>query len=211
MPLPRANWCRVRRLIVVASALAVGGVTAVPGAAAPARSARSCAHLITDARGNAQMWFLPTKPYNPEADLLYLDARATAKTIAFTVTMAQVNPAPATGTSVNIYFTTDNQGHAGDWNVGIDHYIDGTTYGLQNNNTQGVSTLTGSVDPAAGTYTVVVPRVAIDSMFRGAMLKGLGVIVSQNVGLDAANGGFIEQSTGPGHHYRVGFPYGCAR
>jgi hypothetical protein len=198
----------VRRSIVVASALVIGGVTAVPGSAATSAS-RACAHLISDARGNAQMWFLPTKPYNPEADLLYFDARTTPTTIVLTATMAKVNPAPTTGTTVLVYFTTDNQGRKGDWDVSIDHQIDGTTASLQNNNTQAVSPLTGSADAATGTYTIIVPRAAIDSTFRGAMLKGLGVIVSQNVGADLANGGFIEQSTGPDHHYRVGFPYGC--
>lgn len=200
----------MRRFVVVASALALGGAIAIaiPSSAAPAKS-RACAHLITDARGNAQEWFLPTKPYNPEADLLFFDARTTPTSVVFIATMAKVNPAPTTDTTVIAYFTTSNQGRKGDWEVSVNHAIDGTSFALQNDNTQGVTPLTGSVDTAAGTYTIVVPRAAIDSTFRGAMLNGLGIIVSQNAGPNIANGGFIEQSTGPDHHYRVGYPYGC--
>jgi len=155
------------------------------------------------------MWFLPTRPDNAEADLLYLDARTTPTTIDFIATMATVNPTPTTGTSLIIYFSTDDQGKAGDWDVSVSHEIDGTSFGLQNNNTQAVQSLTGSVNTKAGTYTVRVPRKAIDSTFRGAVLRGLGVIVSQDFGATLAQTGFIEQSTGPAHHYRVGYPYGC--
>jgi hypothetical protein len=38
----------------------------------------------------------------------------------------------------------------------------------------------------------------------GDVLHGLGVIVSQSLGTSKANDGFIEQSTGPEYHYRVG-------
>jgi hypothetical protein len=199
-----------RRSIAVTCVLSLAAVTLATGAVAAPGSSPSCAHLISDPHGDAQMWFVPTKPYNPEADLLYLDARTTASTIDLTATMASVNPTPTTGTTVIIYFTTDDQGRSGDWDVSITHAVDGTSFGLQNNNTQAVKALTGSVNPKAGTYTVRVPRKAIDSAFRGAVLRSLGVIVSQDVGVTLAQTGFIEQSTGPDHHYRVGYPYACS-
>jgi hypothetical protein len=202
----------VHRTVVIG--VVAGGLAAVAttsGVAATPASSRACAHLITDPRGNARMWFLPTKPYNPDADLLYLDARTSKSTIELIVTMARVDTKPTTGTSVITYFTTDHQGSHGDWGVTVNHQIDGTTFELQNNNTQVVMRLSGSLNPATGTYTVQVPRAAIGATFRGALLQGLGVVVSQTVGADAANTGFIEQSTGPDHHYRVAYPYDCSR
>jgi len=186
---------------------ALGGSVAEASVAAT----HNCGHLIVDPRGNAYEFFLPNKPYNPEADLLTVDAVTTSSKVVFTVKMASVNPKPTTGTDVGIYFTADHQGGSSNWLVDVSHEIDATTYVLQNQDTLQVINLTGSVDPKAGTYVVEVPRADIDAKFRGAMLKELGVIASQDIGLSLAYGGFIEQSTGPEYHYRVGYGYGCRK
>jgi hypothetical protein len=169
---------------------------------------RNCHHLITDPRGNAQEWFLPTKPYNPDADLLYLDAAASARVVDFTLTMASVSAAPTTGTDITVYFHTADQGSPGDWYVDINHAIDGTTYSVQNNLTNQVTLLTGSVDPRAHTYVVHLPLQDIGA-YPGRVLTGLGVVVGQTVGTSQNNAGFIEQSTGPGYRYRIGQFFGC--
>jgi hypothetical protein len=198
----------VRRLVI---ALVVPWVAfaCIPAAHAAHSASNGCRHLITDRRGDAHEWFLPTGPYNAEADLLYLDARTSARSVDFTVGMASVNPMPTTGTSVTVYFTTDNQGRNGDWYVDLDHNIDGTDYSVQNNITNQVTPISGAINPAAGTYDIRVPRKDIDATFRGALLGNLGVIVAQTVGVTKAQTGFIEQSTGAGHHYVVGHPYPC--
>src|SRR5438309_5209932 len=88
--------------------LALAGVlisASVPAAEAAHGTTKNCGHLIVDRRGDAVEWFLPTQPYNSEADLLYLDATTTRGTVDFTVTMASVNPRPTTATDVIIYFT----------------------------------------------------------------------------------------------------------
>jgi hypothetical protein len=122
-----------------------------------------------------------------------------------------VNPKPTTGTEVSIYFTVDHQSGSANWLVDVNHEVDGTSYMLQNDDTHAVTAITGSTNPATGTYVISVPRADIDVKFRGAMLTQLGVITSQDVGLVEAYTGFIEQSTGPEHKYRVGYGYGCRR
>jgi len=193
-------------------ALSVVVVTLVPVLAATAHAAtgtHNCGHLITDPRGDAQMWYLPTKPYNPEADLLFLDAVTTRSTVDFTATLAKVDEPPVTGTAVTTYFVAHHQGQTVDYSVTVDHEPDGDTYSMQNDDTLQTTDLTGAIDARAGKLVIRVPRKDIGAQYRGAPLTGLGVIVSQNVGVSLANGGFIEQSTGPGHHYLVGYPYGC--
>jgi hypothetical protein len=197
----------VRRSVLVMAAVLVPALA--PAAQAAHGTPKNCGHMIVDPRGNAVQWFLPTQPYNAEADLLYLDATTTRSTVDFTVTMASINPRPTTATDVIIYFTTSKQGHPGDWSADLTHAIDGTEYSLQNNTTNQVVKVTGSTDPKAGKYVIHVPRADIDATYRGAMLANLGVIVGQDVGVTAANAGFIEQSTGPDHHYRLDYPYGC--
>ncbi len=193
------------RAIAAALVIMASGVA---GTARASSQARDCGHVITDARGDAQMWFLPTKPYNPEADLLLLDARLNHKSIDFTVTMASVKARPATGTSISIYFTVGQQGPAVHYDAGIDHYIDGNSYGVENQDTNHVVNATGSVDPATRTMRVRVPLRDIGARF-GDVLRGLGVIDSQSLGASLANRGFIEQSTGPEYHYRVGDTNNC--
>lgn len=185
------------------------GLPVVPTAgAAPTHN---CGHLLVDPRGNAYAYFLPTKPYNPEADLLSVDAVTTSANVVFTVAMASVNAQPTTGTSLAIYFSITHQGSVANYLVNIAHEVDGTAYLVQNQDTDEVVHITGSVNPPAGTYVVTVPRNDIDATFRGALLKDLGVWASQDVGTSLAEGGFIEQSTGPEYHYRVGYGYGCGR
>jgi hypothetical protein len=201
----------VKRVVVavVIAALSLGsGVVSGAGASS---STHNCGHLVVDPRGDAQEWFLPTKPYNPEADLLSADAVTTSSSVEFTVAMASVNPQPTTGTVVSIYFTVNHQGGASDYMVSVNHQIDATSYGWQNDDTQQVKPITGSVDAKAGTYRISVPRADIGATYRGALLKDLGVIASQTVGVNLADGGFIEQSTGPEFQYRVGYGYGCKR
>jgi hypothetical protein len=196
--------------IVMAGAVAALALSSGATTGASASSAtHNCGHLIVDRNGDAQEWFLPNRPYNPEADLLTVDAVTTASKVDFTVKMASVNPQPTTGTFVTIYFTVGHQGGTSNYEVSVNHQIDTTSYGWQNDDTQQVKPITGSTDPKTGTYVISVPRSDIDATYRGAVLKDLGVIVSQTAGINFANGGFIEQSTGPGFHYRVGYGYGC--
>lgn len=183
-------------------------MSALAGSAQAARSAPSCRHLITDPRGDAEMWFLPTKPYNADADLLHVDATFKRANIDFTFTMAAVNARPTTGTTITIYFIVGQQGPAAHYDASINHYVDGDSYGIENQDTNQVVDTTGSVDAAKATMHVSVPLRDIDARF-GDVLHGLGVIVTQSVGASLANGGFIEQSTGPEYHYRVGYVNGC--
>jgi len=196
---------------VVVSGLGSSAVSSVVSPAAAAPATRNCGHLIVDPRGNSYEFFLPTKPYNPETDLLSVDAVTTASDVVFTVTMASVNASPTTGTSVAVYFTVSHQGGLAHYLVSVNHEVDATTYLIQNQDTDQVTHVTGRVDPKAGTYAVTVPRTDIDATYRGALLKELGVWTSQDVGTSLAGGGFIEQSTGPEYHYRVGYGYGCGR
>ncbi|MBV9099014.1 MAG: hypothetical protein JO079_13250 [Frankiaceae bacterium] len=200
-----------QRLVVTAVTLALAAGTGGFAHAAPAPTTRNCGHLIVDPRGNAYEFFLPTKPYNPEADLLSVDAVTTKSTVVFTVRMASVNAHPTIGAGVVIYFTVARQGGTSDYLVSVNHDVDGTAYGLENQDTNAVTPLTGSTDPATGTYSVSVPRAGIEATYRGALLKDLGVFTSQDLGVSAANGGFIEQSTGPEYRYRVGYGYGCRK
>jgi hypothetical protein len=202
---------RVKRIVVAVVVVALGLGSAVMTGVGASPATRNCGHLVVDHRGDAQEWFLPTKPYNAEADLLSVDAVTTASTVNFTLTMASVDAKPTTGTLVSIYFTVDHQGGKSDYEVSVNHQLDSTSYGWQNDDTQEVHPITGSTDPKAGTYVISVPRSDIAATYRGAMLKDLGVIVSQTAGANVANGGFIEQSTGPRFQYRVGYGYGCAR
>jgi hypothetical protein len=201
----------MRRLFTTVVALGVGvGAMSAPSAWA-ATATHNCGHLIVDPRGDAYQWFLPTKPYSPEADLLWVDAVTTASKLTFTVRVASMNPKPTTGAEVSIYFSVDHQGGTTNWLVSVSHEVDGDSYVLQNDDTQQVTAITGNTNARAGTYVIEVPRADIDAKFRGAMLNALGVITSQNVGGVVANAGFIEQSTGPEYKYRVGYPYGCRR
>src|SRR4051812_50229614 len=120
----------MRRALVVIVLLSLAAVE--PAASAARATTSSCRHLITDRRGDAYSWFLPTRPYNPDADLLYVDAVTTPTTIDFTVTMARVDPKPTTGTNVTVYFTINTQGATFDYSVTAAHEIDGTTFSLQN-------------------------------------------------------------------------------
>jgi len=197
---------------VLALGAASGGVAATRAAAAPAAAeTHNCGHLIVDPRGNAYEFFLPTKPYNPEADLLSVDAVTTKSAVNFTVRMASVNAHPTMGAGVAIYFIVAGQDATADYLVDVSHDIDATTYTLQNQDTNAVTPITGSTDPASGTYVISVPRKDIDATYRGALLKDLGVFTSQVVGVSAAYGGFIEQSTGPEYRYFVGYSYGCRK
>ena len=154
------------------------------------------------------MWFVPTHPYNADADLLSLDARTRNASVDFTVTMAAVRAQPAIGTAVIIYFGTQHQGARADYDVSISHSIDGTAFGLENADTNQVTAITGAVNVNAHDYVVHVPRRKVAADFRGAVLSHLGVVVSQTVGVSQDNSGFIEQSTGGRYHYRVGYPCG---
>lgn len=156
------------------------------------------------------MWFLPTRPYNPQADLLYVDAKPSSGSLDFTLTMASVESAPTTGTDITLYFTVGQQGPTKHFYVNIDHAIDGTSFAVEDADTSQSVPVPGSDNPVAGTFVAHVPRKLIDASL-GTLLHGLGVIVSQNVGVSLANSGFIEQSTGADHEYRVGFPYECRR
>jgi hypothetical protein len=193
----------------VVVALGLGSTVVTAADASSATTTRNCGHLIVDPRGDSYSWFLPTRPYNSEADLLSVDAVTTPSAVNFTVRMASVNAHPTTGTLVSIYFTVGHQGGSGDYLVTVNHQIDATSYDLQNDDTQQVTVIGGATNAAAGVYVLSVPRADIGANFRGAMLTGLGAITSQTVGINFANGGFIEQSTGPGYHYRVGYGYGC--
>lgn len=199
------------RILAAGVVVAVGLVSTVAGASSPPATTHNCGHLIVDPRGNSYEFFLPTKPYNPEADLLTVDAVTSPSYVTFTVRMASVNPHPTTGTSVSIYFSVDHQGGTSDYLVSVNHQIDGTNYLVQNQDTNQVTAIGGATNPTTGTYVMTVPRADIGAKFRGAMLTGLGVITGQDVGINAANLGFIEQSTGPGYHYRVGYGYGCRK
>jgi hypothetical protein len=202
-----------RALMMAVVAALFGSASAAHAAPGSTKShpPKNCGHLIVDRRGDANAWFLPTRPYNAEAALLYLDATSSAHTVDFTITMASVSATPTTGTTVTVYFHTSNQGRAGDWYVNVDHNLDGTVFGLQNNITNQVTPLTGAVNPTSHTFVVHVPRTAITATYRGAVLSSLGVIVSQTVGTTGAHAGFIEQSTGDRHQYRTDYGYGCQR
>jgi len=195
--------------VVLVSAL--GSSVATEAAAAPSTVTHNCGHLIVDPRGNAYDFYLPTKPYNPEADLLSVDAVTTATTVVFTVRMASVNAHPTTGSSVGIYFALDHQGGTSNYLVNVSHQADADSYVVENQDTEQVTDVTGTTDPTKGTYVVSVPRADIGAKYRGAVLNGLGVIASRNFGVSLANAGFIEQSTGPEYHYRVGYGYGCRK
>jgi hypothetical protein len=190
----------------LAALVLCAGSLAGPVSAAPA--ALGCRHLITDPRGNAQMWFLPTKPANPQADLLYVDAAYTRSGVDFSFTMASVQARPSTGTDITVYFTSGQQGPKSHFNVNISHEIDGDSFGVENTDTEQVTDTTGAVDPRAGTISVRVPLRDIHARY-GDVLTTLGVIVGQDLGTSEANGGFIEQSTGPRYHYRIGNTNGC--
>lgn len=193
---------RTTLLTATATATAIVAVAAVPASAGGSGTPpRGCAHLIADPRGDAKEWFLPGSPYNPDADLLYLDARATASTIKLTATLARVEAKPVAGTEVVVYFTVSHQGRIGDYEVDVSHNIDGDSFSLQDDDTLAVTPIAGSTNTSAGTFTFYVPRKTIQSAYRGAVLDQLGVIVAQTFGVSLANGGFIEQSTGPGHKY----------
>lgn len=194
------------RILLAVTAVAA---SALPVAATASATTGSCAHLLSDPRGNAKEWFVPGSPYNADADLLSVDAATTAKTIDFTVTLAKVEPAPTTGTDVSIYFTSDHQGTLADFSVNISHAIDGDSFGLENSDTLAVWPIAGSTNTKAGTFTLHVPRSLILATYRGAVLSQLGVIASQQLGVTEANGGFIEQSTGPGYHYVAGNINNC--
>jgi hypothetical protein len=199
----------MKRFVVIGVVVASGFASAIASGAEASSTTRNCGHLIVNPRGDAQEWFLPTRPYNAEADLLTADAVTTSSTVDFTVKMASVNPTPTTGTFVTIYFTVERQGAKTDYEVSVNHQIDATSYELQNDDTQQVTPITGRTDPKAGTYLISLPRADVGADFRGAVLDKLGVIVSQMAGINFADGGFIEQSTGPLYHYRVGYSYGC--
>ena len=179
--------------------------------ASSSTTTHNCGHLVVDPRGNSYEFFLPTKPYNPETDILTIDAITTPADVDFTIRMASVNPQPTTGTLVTIYFTVNHQGGSSDYSVTVNHQVDGTNYQWQNSDTDQVAGLTGSTNPSTGTYTISVPRKLIDATYRGAVLKDLGAIASQTVGINFANAGFLEQSTGPNYQYKVGYGYGCRK
>jgi hypothetical protein len=197
----------MRRALLTVFVLSLALPVVVTTAARAATS--DCRHLITDPRGDAYSWFLPTQPYNPDADLLYVDARTTRTTIDLIVTMAKVEEKPTTGTGVGIYFSITNQGATVDYMANVNHAIDGTSYSMQNDDTNAAWHITGGVDPATGTYVLHVPRARIGATYKGAWLKHLGVITSQDVGIAFGGGGFIEQSTGPLYRYHVGHASGC--
>lgn len=154
------------------------------------------------------MWFLPTKPYNAQADLLFLDATSTRRNVDLRVTLASVQPRPTTGTSITIYFTVGQQGPAAHYDASIEHDIDGDSFAVEDRDTNQVADVTGSVDPASDSMLVRVPLHAIGAKY-GDVLYGLGVIVAQTFGASQASSGLIEQSTGDGHHYRVGYVNSC--
>jgi hypothetical protein len=181
---------------------------AVAGPVEAAQTTAGCAHLITDPRGNAQMWFLPTKPYNPQSDLLYVDATYDRSQVDLTFGLASVQARPTTGTSIIVYFVVGQQGPQSRYDVNASHETDGNSFGVQNDQTQQAVATTGTVDPSAGTVVIHVPLRDIGARY-GDVLHGLGVIVSQDVGTSVANSGFIEQSTGPAHHYRIGYVNNC--
>jgi hypothetical protein len=196
----------------VLTTVAIAGAIAVPATASSAPgSASGCAHLLVDPRGNAREWFLPGSPYNADADLLYVDARTTGSLLILTVGLAKVEAKPATGTLISVYFTTHHQGATGDYSADIDHQVDGDSYSVQNSDTLSVAPASGSNNVTAGTFTIQVPLKTIDSNYRGAVLSDLGVVVSQDVGVTEANGGFIEQSTGPEYRYVTGNANNCSR
>lgn len=198
-----------RRVVVAGMAVALGLVSTV--AHASSSTTHNCGHLIVSPRGDSDEFFLPTRPYNPETDILTIDAVTTSADVNFTVRMASVNPHPTTGTVLTIGFTVNHQGGTSSYFVTVDHQIDATSYQWQNNDTNQVADITGTTDPATGTYMISVPRKTIGATFRGAVLKQLGAMASQTVGINFANGGFIEQSTGPDYQYRVGYGYGCRK
>lgn len=154
------------------------------------------------------MWFLPTKPYNPQTDLLSVDADFSRAKVDLTFTFASVQATPTTGTSIIVYFVVGQQGPQARYDVNASHEVDGDSFGVQNDQTQQAVATTGAVNPSAGTIVIHVPLRDIGARY-GDVLHDLGVIVSQDVGSSAANGGFIEQSTGAGHRYRVGYVNSC--
>jgi len=190
---------------------ALGTSVATEAVATPSSVTHNCGHLIVDPRGDAYDFYLPTKPYNPEADLLSVDAVTTATTVEFTARMASVNAHPTTGSSVGIYFAIDHQGGTSNYIVSASHQADADTYVVENQDTDQVTSVTGTTNPKTGAYVISVPRADIGANYRGAVLKDLGVITSRNFGVSLANAGFIEQSTGPEYHYRVGYGYGCRK
>lgn len=201
----------MHRAAVLTAAALVAAVTVPAAASSAPASTPGCAHLLVDARGNAREWFLPGSPYNADADLLYVDARTTGSTLVLTTGLAHIDTKPTTGTLITVYFTTNHQGATHDYSADIDHEIDGDSFSVQNSDTMTVTPASGTTNVAAGTFTIRVPLKVIDSSYRGAVLEQLGVVVGQVVGVTLANGGFIEQSTGPDHRYLTGDINNCRR
>ena len=196
--------------VAVLTTVALVGAVAIPATASSSPgTSPGCAHLLVHPRGDAREWFLPGSPYNADADLLYVDARTTGGLLTLTVGLAKVEAKPATGTLISVYFTTHHQGTTGDYSADIAHQVDGDSFSVENSDTLSVASASGSANLTAGTFTIQVPLKTIDSNYRGAVLSDLGVIVAQNVGVTEANGGFIEQSTGPEYRYIVGNTNNC--
>jgi hypothetical protein len=188
-------------------ALALAPVVFANASSTPTAT-HNCGHLEKDPRGDARLAIVPTNPYDPEADVLYVDAVPTAKAVDFTVTMASVAAHPVTATDLTIAFSVGQR--AGGYGVDITHAADGDSFVLQSDASTLTTPLTGTSDPTHGTYLVQVPLAVILAK-RGTPLYGLDTLSSEDVGPSAANVGFTADSTDDSYQYRIGYSYGCRR
>ena len=198
---------RFRRVLIPALCAVAIPVSSVSESTPPVT--HNCGHLLTDPRGDAGLAIVPTHPDDPEADILFVDAVTTPKNIDFTVTMASVNAHPVTTTDVAILFLVGQR--AAGYEISMSHSLDGDSFVLTSDASTLATPLTGSSDPAAGTYLVHVPRAAVAAASRGTVLYSLGARSGETVGTSAANLGLTADDTPDDYQYRVGFSYGCKK
>ena len=179
-----------RRLLPL---LAVLGA-AVPVAGAHASAAGHCPAQVTDIRGDAYDWMLPSHPALPEGDVVAVDIAPQGSALAFTWHMAAVSATPTRAIQLAIIFEVNQRRY---YDVSIAHAVDGNDFqdaqwdDANGADVQGsIHDINGSLDTSAGTLTALVPMADL-GVSRSAAFYDLHGFASEDVGISAAGLGEI--------------------
>jgi hypothetical protein len=186
----RAPTSRPRAAMSLAAlATAIGMLTPAGHAVA---QAHSCPEQVSDPRGDAHDWMLPTKPYFAEGDVLGLRVSKTGSSLAFTWRLASVRSPPIRAINLLAIFDV-GQGHS--YAVSATHGADGDSYQDEQwdqENHIGVTgtlhNITGNYDAKAGTITTLVPMSDLRAHKYSAINDIYGFAAEQ-VGASAADVG----------------------
>jgi hypothetical protein len=199
---------RGRRTAFCAFALVVAGL------ASPAGAGPGCPPVLTDPAGDADDYYVPTKPQRADLDIVAVGLSNDRSTLRVTVAISRLASPPA-GTADNYYvfFNVKDAGYVATAYRGLD----ATRFALESRRQADPTGTVGEAVPIGGefsdgssTVTMDVPLSLVGAPRSGARIYDAWSASGETVGLSGASAGSTIDSTASGRVYVLDQP-GCAK